>query len=240
MLKQSGAPNPCFGAAVSSSLSCSTWNARGLFAKAGKSRQFKLRHAANVVGKADFAGFQEVHGSSAEMLDYFHTFGEDRHVSWSAFDCKEAASLDSLPIRLGSSSGTAPSKKDFSNEDSKCNNIFCASSGVFARSGSSDNHDGAVEFDLQTGHDGKEASVDTSGASSYSSCDSDGSDSSTSSNISQSCSTDESSCSASVGGAVNVLSRKAFPKHIISKSHDSARQVSGDNCRTWREHSGFY
>ena len=178
-----------------------------------------MKHAANVASKADFVGLQEVHGSSAEIVEFFFCkYGDDRHVSWTAFDCDEAASFDYLPICLGTAAGIASSEKSSGQVDS---NRFCAA-GEVARSGSIDNHD----------NDRDDAS-DLSDTSSYSYS----SYNSHTSNTSHASSADASSCSASVGGVINILSKKAFPPGTSFSCHSI---VQGRCLETIAEFGGTF
>ena len=151
----------------------------------------KVKHAENIVSKADFVGFQEVHGSAVVIADHFHKYWDDRHVAWTAFDSAEAASLDYLPICLGSAAGCASSEKSSGQVDS---NSFCAA-GEVASKGNAYNQDNDSDDSAELSDSNYSHSSDISQFS----------------NTSRSSSVEVSSCSASVGGVISIISKKAFP-----------------------------
>ena len=170
-----------------------TWNTRGLCANCDKSRGRKLAHAEQIIGKTDFAAFQETHGSAVMLVDIFRRHQRDKHVAWSSFDSPEALSLDMQTIPLGSSSCDRSSEKKATQD----NNSF------FEPSGSSASDDANKGNMLNKGDDSDSNSSSSSSSSETSlyTCKSDHSYSSAAS----------SSCSTRVGGVLNILSKKAFP-----------------------------
>ena len=198
------------------SFRCGTWNARGLFAEAIKIQVRKLLHADGLVRNADFIGIQEVHGSAAVIADHMHKYKDCWHVAWTAYDSPEAASLDLPSIQLGVASAGISSEKIACHSDH--NNIFSAAG------------DAACEGNVN--NQGNDIESNDSDSSKYSNS----SDNSHNSNNSQSSSV-SSSCSAKVGGILNILSKKAFPPGT-STSFSSWTLVQGRCLETIAEFGG--